>query len=188
MTLKEFAEGLGVSRNVAARLALKIPGAKREPGRPGQIPMWVLPEDALDYMDEPMVKAAKEQATSEEERPASPVSPAAPAALPDPALVDEELAVRREKLAAEKVRAETLRLQAEAERRKVEHELNALSTSPAALAPPNRSRRSLRVIGRPADHSTGRGRRLPDIAAYLVSHLAGRPLRAHLGPELREKP
>jgi len=135
MTLKEFAEALGVSRNDAARLALKIPGAKREAVRPGQIPMWVLPDDALDCVDETMIKAAKEQANSEEERQAPPGSVTLPAGPADSALADEELAVRRERLLVEKIRAETLRLQAEAERRKVEQELSALNAPRVGLEP-----------------------------------------------------
>lgn len=118
MTLREFADALGVPRNVAAKLAPKIPGARREPRGPGQIPAWVLPEDALDYVTEDLLEAARAEAGQ----------PSQPGAAPpaDPALLDEERAVRREHLAADKARAEADRLRAEADRHKAEEELERL--------------------------------------------------------------
>ncbi|MGH9362749.1 MAG: hypothetical protein ACRD2T_12615, partial [Thermoanaerobaculia bacterium] len=118
MTLRELADALGVSRNVAAKLAPKVPGAKREPRGPGQIPAWILPEDAFDYITEEMLEAARAEAAQ--------AAPSTSAPSADPALLDEDRAVRRERLAADKARAEADRLRAEADRHKAEDELERL--------------------------------------------------------------
>ncbi len=114
MRLKEFAEALGVSRNVAARLAVRIPGARKEPGEPGQIPRWILPDDAPAHVDEAMVEQAKgEVAVPDRSAGGSP-------GAGSPELAEERRAVERERLAAERARAEAERLRAEAERRRLE--------------------------------------------------------------------
>ncbi len=138
MTLKQFAETLGVDRNIAARVAAMIPGAKREAAGDGQIARWSIPDDAMDHVTEEMVAEAKEQGATRSEAPAPPPRAEPPTFLPgEPALREEELAVKREKLAAEKVRAETSRLQAEGERRKAQEDLKGIGAragSDSALA------------------------------------------------------
>ncbi len=64
MLLREFATGLGVGRNVAAKIADAIPGVHREQLAPGQVPAIVLPDDALEYVnDHPeLLEAARAQA------------------------------------------------------------------------------------------------------------------------------
>ncbi len=115
MTLKELEEQLGVPRAVALRLARMIPGAKKEAGGPGQIPRWVIPDDALQHLTEEMLEAARVEP-----------SPATAASPGDPGLVEEERAVKRARLAADQTRAEADRLKAEADRVKAEEDLARL--------------------------------------------------------------
>ncbi len=136
MTLKELSEKLEIPRSAALKLVRLLPGTKKEAAGPGQIPKWVIPDDALDQVTEEMLEEAREPTTTTEktttgkDESGSPTRVTTLGALPtDPALHEEELAVKRERLAAEKIRAETARLQAEADRRKVQEELKALGTA-----------------------------------------------------------
>lgn len=108
VTLKALMDKHNISRNVALKLVRMIPLARKEPGGPGQIEQWIIPDD--DHVDAAMIEKAREEAR---ETPGSPSSAEPPPS--DPALQEEERALRRERLATEKIRAEIARLQAEAE-------------------------------------------------------------------------
>ncbi len=115
MTIKQLEEALQIPRSAALRLARMLPGAKKEAAAPGQIPRWVIPDDALQHLTEEMIEAARAEPP-----------PATAASLGDPGLVEEERAVKRARLAAEQARAEADRLKAEADRVKAEEDLARL--------------------------------------------------------------
>src|SRR5262245_56498105 len=92
MRLRDFAEALGINRNLAAKIAPEIPGAHRAQVAPGQVPAWILPENAVDWVtNHPEVFKAATQLKGTHLAPTRSVtSSVAPHALGRPAPVRSE--------------------------------------------------------------------------------------------------